>query len=98
MRRTARFFNRRSSHRLTLGGKPYEVELDETTFEDGTVDHELEMELPADTDPAELVLVQKELESHLTRLGIRFEPQPRGKYSRALVHGDREKKGKAIDP
>lgn len=98
MRRTARFFNRRRSHRLTLGGILYEVELDETTFEDGSVDCELEMELPSDTNPAELVLVQKELESHLNRLGIRFEPQTRGKYSRALMHGEQEKKGKAIDP
>jgi inorganic triphosphatase YgiF len=98
MRRTARFINRRYSHRLTLGGKRYELELDETTFEDGTVDHELEMELPEETDPAELVLVQKELESHLDRLGIRFKPQPKGKYSRALEHGDQEKKDEAIDP
>lgn len=98
MNRTARFTNRRRTFRLALGERQYELELDETTFEDGTIDYELEMELPGDTVPAELVLVQVELESHLTRLEIHFEPQQTGKYSRALERGRIHMKGKAIDP
>lgn len=95
--RTARFVNRRRRYRLTLRDKEFQAELDETSFETPggiLTERELEMELPQDTPPTELVLTQMELEAHLTGLGIRYERQPAGKYSRALAHSGR----KVIDP
>ena len=63
--------------------KPFVIELDKTTFEDGTVDYELEVEVrEVDDVPA----VEAELQRLFDRLGIQFRRQTKGKATRALAH------------
>jgi len=61
------------------------LELDETRFQDGSVDHELELELAphgAGEPPAENVLAT--LRAYLHGLGIPWRPRGRGKFWRFL--------------
>jgi len=52
-------------------GPPLVFELDRTRFPDASLEHELEVELPADARPAE---VERALSDLLSSLGIRPEP------------------------
>ncbi|MFA6909460.1 MAG: CYTH domain-containing protein [Patescibacteria group bacterium] len=63
--------------------EPFMLELDRTTFEDGTVDYEVEIEVRELDD---VVVVEAAIRKMFDRLGIQFRRQTKGKAQRALAH------------
>jgi inorganic triphosphatase YgiF len=69
-------------HKLfKMGDCDYQLMVDQTSFHDGSVDYELEVELP---DIKEIATVEDCLRKLFDRLKIPFEPQSESKFERAL--------------
>lgn len=75
------FRNDRQFKRFRIGDYDYVLEIDKTTFADGSVDYELEVEI-AQRD--QLEVVEDRLRKMFESLGIPFERQDRSKLARAL--------------
>ncbi len=75
------FNNDRQCKRFRIGDYDYMLEIDRTEFTDGSVDYELEVELP---DPGQIEVVEDGLRKMFSSLGIPFERQHRSKFERAL--------------
>ena len=76
-----RFDNVRQCKNFRMGDRDYLLEIDKTEFSDGSVDYELEMELP-NTDVIEAA--SDSLRKLFGSLDIPYRPQPQGKFVRAL--------------
>lgn len=81
-----RFDNLRRLYPVALDGHALELALDRTAFADGTVDFEVEVELPAELAADRVTRVCEALEALLDELGVEHRPQPHGKLARALAH------------
>ena len=79
--RLVRFENYRQRKDFQMGDHTYTLEVDTTTFSDGSVDYELEVELP-DEDCLDAVL--NDLRRMFSSLSIPFQHQPSSKLARAL--------------
>ena len=75
------FENTRQTKAFQLGDYMYNLEVDSTRFSDGTVDYELEVELP---DEAQVVVVADKLQRLFGSLNIQFVRQEQSKFARAL--------------
>lgn len=75
------FTNTRRRKPFKIGDDIYTLELDKTEFSDGSVDYELEVELP---DESVIEMVQDKLQKVFNSLGIPFVPQTESKFVRAL--------------
>jgi len=75
------FENTRQTKVFKLGDYMYNLEVDTTRFSDGTVDYELEVELP---DEAQVVIVADKLQRLFASLDIVFIRQDQSKFARAL--------------
>lgn len=75
------FENNRQKKLFKIGDYNYMMELDKTEFADGTVDYELELELP---DENRIEVVLDKLRKIFTSLGIPFKLQKESKFLRAL--------------
>jgi uncharacterized protein YjbK len=75
------FENIRQFKRYRIGDHEYMLEIDKTSFSDGSVDYELEVEFD-DMDQREKI--ENGLQKLLVSLGIPFERQPESKFHRAL--------------
>ncbi|MEA3296905.1 MAG: CYTH domain-containing protein [candidate division Zixibacteria bacterium] len=76
-----KFENLRQKKYFKIGDYTYTLEVDKTEFSDGSVDYELEVELP-NTDRVETV--QDALRKMFNSLSIPFERQSESKFARAL--------------
>lgn len=83
------FENLRRSYPWQVAGRRLLLEVDRTRFADGAVDHEIEVELDDSDDGALQTAVTGELRALLTRAGLPYRVQPRGKFARALQHHGR---------
>ncbi|RME18782.1 MAG: CYTH domain-containing protein, partial [Candidatus Zixiibacteriota bacterium] len=81
--RLVTFHNLRRSKTINVGDVNYRVELDKTQFPDGTVDYELEVELP---DAAQGDIIGDYLNKLFHALHIPVSRQPDSKLARALQH------------
>ncbi len=75
------FENTRQKKLFKIGDYNYMLELDKTEFVDGTVDYELELELP---DESRIEVVEDKLRKIFASLGIPFKLQKESKFLRAL--------------
>lgn len=75
-----RFTNVRRIARVRIDRVECEVACDATTFGNGSIDHEIEIEVP---DAAAIPAAERWLAALLARLGIAGRPQPLGKATRA---------------
>ena len=75
------FQNLRMKKAMRLEDYEYTFEVDKTEFPDGSVDYELELELP---DVSRIEWVNTRLQRIMSSLNIPFEPQPESKLARAL--------------
>ena len=75
------FENTRQKKLFKIGDYNYVLELDKTEFADGTVDYELELELP---DESRIEVVEDKLRKIFASLGIPFKLQTESKFLRAL--------------
>lgn len=75
------FENTRKKKAMRLEDYDYTFEVDKTEFPDGSVDYELELELP---DVSRIEWVSSRLERIMQSLDIPFEHQPESKFARAL--------------
>jgi uncharacterized protein YjbK len=66
-----------------IGDYHYVLEIDKTEFVDGSVDYELEVELP---DTEQVVTVEDSLRKLFNSLAIPFQKQTESKFARALQH------------
>jgi len=79
------FENQRQHKSFRFGDYTYDLEIDTTRFSDGTVDYELEVELP---DEAQVVIVNDRLRKLFGSLDIPFVPQEKSKFARALARAE----------
>lgn len=79
--RLVHFENTRQKKAFRLGDYDYILELDKTEFTDGSVDYELELELP---DESRIGIVEDKLRSLFASLDIPFHVQTESKLLRAL--------------
>ncbi|MBD3258770.1 CYTH domain-containing protein [candidate division GN15 bacterium] len=75
------FQNERQLKHFRMGDYDYLLEIDKTTFADGSVDYELEVEVPQQD---QLETVQDRLRKIFDSLDIPFEKQSKSKFERAL--------------
>ncbi len=75
------FDNVRQKKLFRIGMENYLLEVDKTSYTDGSVDYELEVEL---TDPEKIEAVEDALRKLFTNLDIPFEHQSESKLVRAL--------------
>ncbi len=75
------FENTRQKKQFKIGDYSYMLELDKTEFADGTVDYELELELP---DETRIEIVEDKLRKIFVSLGVPFNLQTESKFLRAL--------------
>ncbi len=75
------FENIRQKKPFKIGDYDYVLEIDKTEFADGSVDYELELELP---DQSRIEVVEHRLRNLFSSLGIPFEIQTESKLARAL--------------
>jgi len=75
------FENTRRKKPFKIGDYSYMMELDKTEFADGSVDYELELELP---DENRIEIVEDKLRKLFTSLNIPFTLQSESKFARAL--------------
>lgn len=80
------FENVRKKKAMRLEDYEYIFEVDMTEFPDGSVDYELELELP---DVSRIEWVSQRLERIMSSLDIPFEHQPESKFARALKRSGR---------
>ena len=73
----------RQQKNYKIGDYHYVLEIDKTEFADGSVDYELEIELP-DTD--RVITVEDSLRKLFNSLAIPFQRQTESKFARALQH------------
>lgn len=66
---------------MEIGGRKFtgDWEVDQTTFPGGRIDYELEMELE---DESTAQAASAVIQARLDALGVRYHPQPTGKYTR----------------
>jgi uncharacterized protein YjbK len=76
-----KFDNVRQVKPIKIGDYDYKFEVDKTEFGDGSVDYELEVEVP---ETSRIETVTDGLRKILASLGIPFEPQATSKFARAL--------------
>lgn len=76
-----KFDNLRQSKTFRLGDYDYTLEIDSTDFADGSVEYELEVELP---DTSKVDIVTDGLRKMFSSLGIPYESQTESKFYRAL--------------
>jgi len=76
-----KFENVRQKKFFKIGDYTYSLELDKTEFNDGSVDYELEVELP---DTNRLEAVEDALRKMFNSLDIPYERQAESKFARAL--------------
>jgi len=81
VRKLIQFENTRQLKNYSIHDVEYLFEIDTTLFSDGSVDYELEVELP---DVSKVEVVEKELELLFDQLHIPFVRQTESKFSRAL--------------
>jgi uncharacterized protein YjbK len=79
--RLVRFTTQRQRKAFRIDEDTYVFEIDRTEFADGSVDYELEVELP---DPQAISTVENYLRRLFTSLDIPFEKQGKSKLARAL--------------
>ncbi len=79
-----RFTNVRRTATVRIAGADCEVACDETTFPDGSVEREVEVEAP---DEATVAAAREWLRGLLARLGLPWRPQREGKLTRAAHRG-----------
>lgn len=77
----AEFQNDRQSKLFRIGDYDYTLEIDKTEFADGSVDYELEVELPHE---GQLEVVEDKLRRMFQKLGIPYQRQVQSKLERAL--------------
>ena len=75
------FENTRRKKPFKIGDYSYMMELDKTEFADGSVDYELELELP---DENRIEIVEDKLRKLFASLNIPFTLQSESKFARAL--------------
>ncbi|MBI5267661.1 MAG: CYTH domain-containing protein [candidate division Zixibacteria bacterium] len=75
------FDNVRQFKKYPIGDREYLLEIDKTSFSDGSVDYELEVEFE---DMEQREKIETGLQRLLVSLGIPFERQPESKFHRAL--------------
>jgi len=78
---TLQFRNERRIKRFAIGDYQYVLEIDKTEFADGSVDYELEVEVPR---REQIEVVEDRLRKLFESLGIPFEKQSLSKFERAL--------------
>lgn len=83
MVRLAHFNNTRQTKDFRIGDYTYTFEIDKIEFSDGSVDYELEVELP---DISRLEIVEDSLRKLFSSLAIPFEAQQQSKFARAMQH------------
>ena len=84
--RLVRFENKRQRISFRLGNNSYDFDIDTTTFSDGSIDYELEVELSSE----DLVdAANNDLRKLFTSLTIPFENQTESKLARALDRANR---------
>lgn len=76
------FENTRQYKAFKFGDYMYDLEIDTTRFADGSVEYELEVELP---DESQVVTVSDRLRKLFGSLDIPFAPQADTKFARALA-------------
>jgi len=76
-----KFDNVRQIKTVRLGDYDYRFEVDKTEFGDGSVDYELEVEVP---ETSHIEVVGDGIRRIFSSLDIPYEPQGEGKFSRAL--------------
>jgi len=77
----AHFESIRQKKTFRIGDHNYMLELDKTEFADGSVDYELELELP---DESRIIIVEDKLRKLFASLDIPFKVQVENKLERAL--------------
>jgi uncharacterized protein YjbK len=77
-----KFDNLRQSKVFRFGDYDYTLEIDSTEFADGSVEYELEVELP---DTGKVEVVTDSLRKMFSSLGIPYQGQTESKYYRALM-------------
>lgn len=77
-----RFTNVRRTAEARIAGAACEVSCDETTFPDGSVEREVEVEAP---DEAAVAAARDWLRALFARLGLPWRPQREGKLTRAAA-------------
>ena len=75
------FENVRQFKKFPIGDREYMLEIDKTSFSDGSVDYELEVEFD---DMEQREKIENGLQKLLVSLGIRYERQAESKFHRAL--------------
>ena len=75
------FENTRQIKPFKIGDYNYMLEIDKTEFTDGSVDYEVELELP---DESRIEIVEDKLRKLFVSLGIPFNLQTESKFVRAL--------------
>ena len=91
--RTATYKNFRCPYPLVIGGIAYTLEIDETVFEDGHIDYEVEIEVD---DATKLAEVEEGVKEFFARQGIPFEVMEKGKGHRAIAHAVPKEESTAI--
>lgn len=81
--RLVEFRNLRKNKIIRLGEYDYQLEIDKTQYNNGSVDYELELEL---TNRDQIENVSDALQKLLESLDIPFEKQTESKFARALEH------------
>ncbi len=79
------FENHRQHKSFRFGDYTYDLEIDTTHFSDGTVEYELEVELP---DESQVVVVNDRLQKMFASLDIPFVRQDQSKFARALAKAE----------
>lgn len=82
--RLVMFENLRQKKVFKMGDSNYLLEVDKTEYNDGSVDYELELELP---HIGNLEVIEDHLRKLFHSLDIPFEKQTKSKFHRALVKG-----------
>lgn len=80
--RLVEFENVRQTKLFKIGDHNYLIAVDKTEFNDGSVDYELELELP---ERSLIETAESELLRLFSSLGIEFRPQSDSKFARALA-------------
>jgi inorganic triphosphatase YgiF len=80
--RLVAFENVRQTKLFKIGDHNYLIAVDKTEFNDGSVEYELELELP---ERSRIESAESELLRLFSSLGIDFKPQSESKFARALA-------------